>query len=65
MLKSTLVVDNDSVPTQHAFSPTVLTMCSLFSLITDTDARSAMAQEKDPRFHHGSVALGGVGWRSR
>ena len=45
VLKSTLVVDNDSVHTQHAFSPTVMTICSHSS----TDARSAMAQEDDPR----------------
>ena len=44
VLKSTLVVDNDSVQTQHAFSPTHE---HLFSLITD--AHSAMAQDKDPR----------------
>ena len=45
VLKSTLVVDNDSVHTQHAFSPMVMTICSHSS----TDARSAMAQEKDPQ----------------
>ena len=38
VLKSTLIVDNE----QHAFSPTVLTICSQSS----TDARSATAQEQ-------------------
>ena len=45
VLESTLVVDNDSVHTQHPFSPIVMTICSHSS----TDARSALAQEKDPR----------------
>ena len=42
VLKSTLVVDNDNVHSQHAFSPTVISVFSHSS----TDARSAWLKKK-------------------
>ena len=48
VLKATLVVDNDSLRTYTA-SIQFHSLDHLFSLITDTDARSATAQENDSR----------------